>query len=130
MDGRNDLGLRTIGVLSGIGATLPIGYFAFLALRWCPTCQLGVVFGGITVALVIATIAVADGQAWGALAIACYGAGMALFYGLVTDSTRYATSSDAAFAALNVAIGVLSLAVAYGLARRGSRSTTDARESG
>jgi hypothetical protein len=127
VDRRNDLGLRIIGVLVGVGATLPIGYFAFLTLRSCPTCQLSVVLGGISVAL---TIAVADGQAWGALAIACYGAGMALFYGLVTSGIRYATSSDAAFAAIHVAIGVLALAVAYGLARRDSRSTTGTREIG
>jgi hypothetical protein len=74
------------------------------------------VLGGIAVALLIATVAVADGHAWGALAIGPYGAGMATLYVVSTHGLPCATASDAALPALDVAIAVVSLTVAIALA--------------
>lgn len=110
-------GLRILGVLAGIGASLPVGFFAFLALQ-LHSREWGVLFGGIALCLLIATVAVADGQAWGALVIALYGAGMALFlYAVAFLGSAYTTGGDATFVAFHVAIGVLGLTAAYGLAR-------------
>jgi hypothetical protein len=117
MNDRAGLGLRILGVLVGIGAIVPIGSLAILFVQACPTCRASVALGGITVALIIATVAIADGQAWGALAIAFYGAGMAALYAVATYGLAYATTSDAAFAALHLAIAVLALVVALGLTR-------------
>jgi hypothetical protein len=118
--------IRVIGVLAGLAATAPVGFFAWLALSWCPSCPSGVVLGGIAVALLISTVAVADGHAWGALAIGLYGAGMAIFYVVSTQGLPYATASDAAFPALHVAIAMLSLTVAIALvaARPGAADAT------
>jgi hypothetical protein len=128
MDRHDDDGLRILGVLAGIGATLPVGFLALLAIGSLPIgsfaglairipFQFGVLFGGITLALLIATVAVADGQAWGALVIALYATGTALFIYCIDRSAPYATGSDAGVVALHAAVGVLGLTVAYGLAR-------------
>ena len=128
MDRHGDSGLRIFGVLAGIGAMLPVGFLALLAIQSLPVgyfaggairipLPLGVMFSGVTLALFIATLAVADGQTWGALAIALYGAAMALFIYLTDRRDPYATGSDAAIIAFHVAVGVLALTVAFGLAR-------------
>ena len=75
MAGREDLRFRIVGVLAGIVAVVPVGILAlYVSEGSTPFSSLGVVLDGITVGLIIATIAVADGQAWGALVIALYGA--------------------------------------------------------
>jgi hypothetical protein len=124
MDERNDLGVRILGVVVGIGASLPVGLFALMAIQ-LHSRDASVVLGGITLALIIATVAVADGQAWGALVIAIYGAGMALVSGFAIRGEPYANNSETTFVALHVAVAVLALTVAYGLAR----GPTSARES-
>ena len=128
MDRRGDDGLRIVGFLAGIGAMLPVGLLTLLAIQSLPVgyfagqairipFQLGILFGGITLALLIATVAVVDGQAWGALVIALYGAGMAVFIYLSDRTTPGSVTSDAAIIAFHAAVGVLALAVGYGLAR-------------
>lgn len=129
MEERDDRhGLRLLGVLAGIGAALPVGVLAFGAIRSLPfgsfagqpirfPLEAGVLLGGITVALLIATVAVADGQAWGALVIGMYGVGMAMFIYRIDRAGPHATGSDAVVVALHAAIGILALTVAYGLAR-------------
>jgi hypothetical protein len=137
MDGHGDHGLRILGVLAGIGATLPVGFLALVAIQARPIgyfagqpirlpFEAGVVLGGITLALLIATVAIADGEAWGALVLALYGAGRALLIYCTARTEPYATGSDAGVVAFHVAVGVLMLTVAYGLTRdrsgRGARS--------
>ncbi len=129
MDERDDrYGLRILGLLAGIGATLPVGFLALGAIQSVPFAyfagqpirfpfQFGIFLCGITLALLIATVAVADGQAWGALVIALYGVGMALVIYLLDRAGPYATASDAGVVALHAASGVLALTVACGLAR-------------
>ena len=104
-------------MLVGVGAALPIGVLAILALGRCPLCELSLVLAGLTAGLVVATIAVADGQPWGALVIALYGAGVAVRYWLAIAGFPYATTADTVLVAYHVGLGVLGLAIAVGLVR-------------
>ncbi len=128
MDGHGDQALRVGGVAAGIGAMLPVGLLAVLAITSAPVgyfagvpirlpLQLGVVLGGVTLALLIATIAVADGQAWGAVVIALYGAGIALLIHGTHRRDPGPVSGDATIVALHAAIAVFALVVAFGLIR-------------
>jgi len=117
MSERADLGLRVVGVLAGIGVVLPVGLFALLALRACPTCDLSQILAGITAALIVATIIVGDGQAWGAAVIGLYAVGMGVRYWLAIAGFPYASTSDSAFVAFHVAIGVVSSVIAVALVR-------------
>lgn len=92
---------------------VPIGVFAGRCLQ-DDVSTLGLELGGITLALIIATIAVADGQAWGAVVISLYGAGMGLLYASTVSSF---TRNEAAFVALHAAASIVALSVAFGLAR-------------
>jgi len=127
MDERGDHGSRILGVAAGIGASLPVGLLALLAIQSLPfgyfagqpirfPSEFGVLSCGVTLALLIATVAVVDGQAWGALVIALYGVGMALLIHTLDRVGRSATGSDAGVVAFHAAIGVLGLTAAWGLA--------------
>jgi hypothetical protein len=114
MDGREDLRFRIVGVLAGIVAVVPVGILALWVWETSPPfSSLGVVFGGITVGLIIATIAVADGQAWGALVIALYGAAASVRIWL--DMAASGDLHAVEFLVLHGAISAISMCVAIAL---------------
>lgn len=96
---------------------IPVGLFALASLQYGWSSQLSLVLGGLTAGLVIATVAVADGQAWGALLIALYGVAVAVRLGLALVEVPYTTTADYIVVAFHAAISVLTISIAFGLVR-------------